>query len=255
MSVNGQDLGLFLAVEEVDGRFTKAHFPAPGDGNLYKEIWPNAATSEQAFADALETNEDLGDVADMLEFSRAVDLATPETLDQVLSSHVDIEQMLRYMVVDRAIKNWDGVSAFYEPSRPHNFYWYRDVGAVNSDTHTDRFVLVPWDLDNTLERDVFVQPPESGMIAVPDWNEAPANCDPRPTVNYVTVTPPRCDKLLNVVALGGWSRFDTLGREFLQQVFTVERLQAKGRTVGNVAGTVGRFGSNDRRHAVADYRR
>jgi spore coat protein H len=39
--VNGVFEGLFIAVEAVDGRFTKAHFSeGGGDGNLYKEIWP-----------------------------------------------------------------------------------------------------------------------------------------------------------------------------------------------------------------------
>ncbi|HTM20145.1 MAG TPA: CotH kinase family protein, partial [Kofleriaceae bacterium] len=57
--VNGELLGLFAVVENLDGRFTADRFRAidGGDGNLYKEVWPVHDT-EQPYLDALKTNED-----------------------------------------------------------------------------------------------------------------------------------------------------------------------------------------------------
>ena len=40
VTVNGKLEGLFVAVEEIDGRFTRSRFPEDGKGNVYKEVWP-----------------------------------------------------------------------------------------------------------------------------------------------------------------------------------------------------------------------
>src|SRR5690606_25470584 len=136
--------GLFIAVEAVDGRYTKAHFPAGGgDGNLYKEIWPSPLLDPSALLDSLRTNEEAGDVSAFEQFADAVALSTSATFTEAMSPWVDLEQLLRYVAVDRAIKNWDGIMAFYSPSRPHNFYWYHDAQG------SGRFTLIPWDMDNT----------------------------------------------------------------------------------------------------------
>src|SRR4029077_17221090 len=38
---NGELEGLFIAVEQLDGRFTHSRFSDGADANLYKEVWPN----------------------------------------------------------------------------------------------------------------------------------------------------------------------------------------------------------------------
>ncbi|HTU58877.1 MAG TPA: CotH kinase family protein, partial [Polyangiales bacterium] len=38
--INGQLEGLFIAVEQIDSRFSRAHFSDGGEGNVYKEVWP-----------------------------------------------------------------------------------------------------------------------------------------------------------------------------------------------------------------------
>src|SRR5690606_31356444 len=69
--VNGEFRGLYMAVENVDGRFTKAHFPKSADGNLYKETWPHPELGEYDYLLALRTNEELADVSDMVTFAQA----------------------------------------------------------------------------------------------------------------------------------------------------------------------------------------
>ncbi len=72
--INGEYQGLFAAVEEVNGRFTANRFPQSGDGNLYRELWPSAATTVADAQEALRTNSDPGmmDVSDFMAFSGAV---------------------------------------------------------------------------------------------------------------------------------------------------------------------------------------
>jgi spore coat protein H len=223
LTINGQFQGLFIAVEDIDGRYTAAHFPEGPNGNLYKETWPNPAASDADFEEALETNEDTPDVSDMRAFAEAVGTATPEDFASVLEPFVDIDALLRYIAVDRALRNWDGIMAFYSPLRPHNFFWYHDDGPEG------RFHLVPWDLDNTLWAfDPYMHPEQWVTAApVPDFNSEPLNCNERPVwepASTTGITPPRCDALLDLLAEQRWERFEAIGTELLQSAFTTTRL-------------------------------
>lgn len=223
--VNGEFRGLYMAVENVDGRFTKAHFPKSADGNLYKETWPHPELGEYDYLLALRTNEELADVSDMITFAQALGVATEENFTQSIGALLDIEQTLRFMAVDRAINNWDSVTAFYAGLTPHNFYWYHDLGDSNL------FRLVPWDVDNTLERDPFMDPPEDWEVPpVPDWNVTPRDCEPRPIWEADApsgIKPPRCDILLDLLARTHWPQYDELGRALLNGAFSLSELQAK----------------------------
>jgi hypothetical protein len=223
--VNGVLLGLFIAVEDVDGRYAAAHFPEARNGNLYKEIWPNAGATDAAFRLALETNEEAGDVSGMRAFAEAMANAAPEAIDAALAPFVDTEALLRYIAVDRALRNWDGIMAFYSPLSPHNFYWYQD------DSPAQRFHLIPWDLDNTFwPFDPYMNPQQwVTAFPVPDFNEEPLNCDPRPIwepTGPEHLTPPRCDRLLDGLAERHWPRLVELGRELLAGPFAPARLEA-----------------------------
>jgi hypothetical protein len=216
--INEDLMGLFVQVEEIDGRYTAHHFPSDGDGNLYKEVWPKANYPDSHFLDHLETNnnpEDNPNVSDMQDFGAAVDGCTEETFPSAMEAWVDIDTLLRYMAVDRASKNWDGIVTFYDPSTSHNFYWYHDAkqGGI--------FHLIPWDLDNTFwEFDPYMHP-EQWVTAdpVPDWNVKPASCDPVPLwepTGDTTATPPGCDKLINLLASTSWDRFKEFGDALLE---------------------------------------
>lgn len=227
--VNGVLEGLFIAVEALDGRFTKAHFPeGGGDGNLYKEIWPRAALDSTKVAASLRTNEDVGDVSAFLAFGDAVDSSTHATFESSMAEWIDIEHTLRYIAVDRALKNWDGIMAFYSPTSPHNFYWYHDSGG------TGRFQLVPWDMDNSLWAfDPYMSP--SGWVTaapVPDWNEEPLACNQRSVWDMSgeqTITPPRCDRFLDLLAETHFDRFASIALELLAGPLEPARLLDKVR--------------------------
>jgi spore coat protein H len=210
--VNDKVRGLFIAVEEVDGRYTAAHHPDGPNGNLYKEIWPNERTSDQEFAAALETNEESMVVTDLRAFAEAVSRSTSATLTAELEPFVSVDSLLRYIAVDRALRNWDGIMAFYSPTSPHNFFWYHD------DSPEPRFHLIPWDLDNTLWAFDPYMGPEQWVTAapIPNFNAQPLDCEPRAVwepMSTTRVTPPRCDRLLDVLAESRWSRLVAIGHE------------------------------------------
>ena len=66
---------------------------------------------------------------------------------KVFSEYMNLDQVISYAVVDRAIRNDDGVLHWYTDfsgSSNHNYYWYEEP--IKKKIH-----LIPWDLDNAFE--------------------------------------------------------------------------------------------------------
>jgi len=182
--INGQLEGLFLAVEQIDGRFTRSRFSDEGGkGNLYKEIWPLYADPAQ-YRQALESNKGPDTNVDtILAFAQSVQ-ADPSAA----TAWVDRDYTLRYIAVDRVIMNDDGVFHWYcfVPQGNnrglvgnHNYYWYEEERA-------GRLWLIPWDLDNAMgnEPRVFID------VA---WSE-PASCSCHVATGFPQRAP-SCDAL------------------------------------------------------------
>lgn len=226
--INDEPPLLMLAVEAIDGRYTACQYPEAGDGDLFKEVWPRPGMAEEVLLEALRTNDDPDDDPDagaFIEFGDAVGAATEDTFVDAMAGFIDREEVLRYMAVDRAIKNWDGFTAFYWAERSHNFYWYHD-GA------SGRFDLIPWDLDQTLwDYDPYMDATNRhAERQVPNWNVKPLSCDPI-TVwesgGEVTVIPSGCDPFINLLAATGWDEFAALGAELLEGPFAFEAMDAR----------------------------
>jgi len=222
--VNNRLVGLFLAVEDIDGRFTKSRWPDYGDGNLYKEKWP-ASNKTNYYLEGLKTNDDPDDnpnVRRMLSYYDAIQSSDERTFEQNLSQYMDFDYFLRYMAVDVAIQNWDGIRSWYSDktalkwANNHNYYMYEEENAGG------KVWLVPWDLDNTFyEIDPYYE-----TAKVPQWNETPAHCgghmiwgDPNQFIR-----PPNCDKLTKLTASVFWERFVKFGERFLKDQFANQRL-------------------------------
>lgn len=221
--VNERFAGLFIAVEHVDDVFIDAHFPKAAGGNLYKELWPDSSLSDAQLAAQLETNKKKPDVSDFRAFADAITNATRETFENQLSAHLDFDAVLRYLAVDRAIRHWDGLTAFYRAG-PHNFFWYAPPQGP--------FRLIPWDVDLALwEFDPVVRPAQWVTAApLPGWNLEPRDCNRRPVWrpdNGTKLLPIRCDKLMDLLAETHWPRFVELGEALLAGPFRPELLNAK----------------------------
>jgi spore coat protein CotH len=229
--INGRLVGLFLAAEEIDGRFTKARYPKSGNGNLYKEAWPNADLQPDYYTSHLKTNKKAPDISDILAFARAISETSADTFAQDMAPFFDVEQILHYIAVDRFLQNFDGIMGFYSPYMPHNFYLY------HNDAPGSRFQFIPWDLNAVLlGYDPYIGPqqPDSAPHPLPNWNVKPASCNPVPITQTFgetklkhILTPPGCDKFLQLLAQTQWDRFVKIGKELLAGTLRYEAMEAK----------------------------
>jgi spore coat protein H len=197
--VNGQVKGLFSTVETLDGRFTKDRFNS--DGNLYKEVWP-VEVDPEAYTIGLETNTKVPDNTRIAMFAQALFASkTLPELSATLSAFTDVDQMLRYTAVDRAINNYDGFTGFYCNAQGlectnHNYLWYQRPS-------DNRFLLVPWDVNDSFTvRTIFDK--------VPNWDVVlpPAECTNRFVEEIVPVKPPGCDLVFQGLAGQGRPAYD-----------------------------------------------
>ncbi len=201
--INGEYSGVYGLVEQIDGRFTRQNYD-DGTGNLYKEIWPlnsdGAVFSEQTYLDALKTNEDENPTAEMIStFGQEIVSADESGLKSVIEKWMDVEEIISYAVVDRAIRNDDGAFHWYCSNgdcAPHNFYWYE-----NPEDKTMH--LIPWDLDNAFENIISNSNPVTPIAD--GWGETRNNCRPfRFGTFFAQQRSAACDKLTK-----GWTLFDT----------------------------------------------
>jgi len=168
LKVNGVSQGLFALVEEIDGRFTDDRWPGDGDGNLYKEVWPQNS-SEAYYVGGFDLNDETATHEQMVAFADAMQSAAPEDLLDVLDEWTDLDHLYNYMAANDAVMNWDGVTSWGGGGGdfgPHNFFWYQHETS-------NQFTLIPWDLDNTM------QPRQPWLLQhyVPHWTLPPDDCD------------------------------------------------------------------------------
>lgn len=222
---NGDLMGLFLLVEQIDGTFTDSRF-ADGDGNLYKEVWPTAGPhqprtdAERALA-GLRTNEDDPDVSvdRFLVAGQALGAESLQDRAEALTDWTSIDHVTRYLAVDRLIRADDGPTHFYclddDGCANHNFYVYMEE-------HTDRFWFVPWDLDHAftlvdqpaLDIDSFVH------VRYP-WDDTTVACEPSPSsIPFFQQLPPACDPLIGTVAELARDRVTAVQHELVLGAFS-----------------------------------
>ena len=202
--INGEYAGLFSLVEQVDGRFTREVFD-DGDGNLYKEVWPvkfgadgiELRTDEEMF-EGLKTNENDDPSFDILRsFGSEIVDAGPDGAREVVEKWMDIEEVLAYSVVDRAIRHDDGPFHFYcfGPCSNHNYYLYEEP-------ETEKVHIVAWDLDNAFDN---ILRDANPVTPIADgWGETTNDCEPFENGGFgLRQISAACDPII-----GAWASFD-----------------------------------------------
>ena len=214
LRVNDELIGLYGMVEQIDGRFTDDRWEEAGDGNLYKEVWP-VTTDEDFITERLKTNDDEPDIEAFVDFSQAMLDAEPDALRETLGEYMDLDYLARYMVVDDAIANFDGITAYYTDkditmAGNHNFYIYEEAA--------DAFTLIPWDLESTFNT--------SSFGYVPHWTHLPDDCQ----VTYsawgetdLQVIAPACDIVFQAMRQD-LSAYQAFGETFLEDTFTKKKI-------------------------------
>jgi spore coat protein CotH len=216
VNINGKFEGLFIAVEQVDGRFTRSRFKEGGEdgaGNLYKEVWPMFDSAE-SYRAALETNEDSNPPLDgMVAFAAAAKQGSA-----AVERYVDRAYVARLLAAERVMANDDGSAHWWcsplgQGNNPggignHNYYWYEDQIA-------GRFWLIPWDMDSSLRG--------SGYVRIqPEWRtKAACACAGNPAQR-----PTSCDPLFAIWA--GWNTdYENAVNAFLDGAFEANRVEQK----------------------------
>jgi spore coat protein H len=213
VNINGEPEGLFIAVEQIDGRFTRSRFTDGGDGNLFKEVWPMHDLPE-SYRPALETNEDSNPPLDGI----AAFAAAAKQGSDAVERWVDRAYVARFLAADRVMANDDGSAHWWclaigQGNNPggignHNYYWYEDELA-------GRFWLVPWDMDSSLGATSYVH-------IQPEWRTSAAcTCSGNPPQR-----PTSCDPLFATWAQ--WTTdYENAVDEFLRGPFEASRVEQK----------------------------
>lgn len=224
LRVNGELQGLFGLVEEIDKRFVKDRWPGSPDGNLFKEVWPGQ-TDEEWMTSHLHTNKTVADVSAFKAFSEALNAASDADLRTVLGNHVDLDYWARYMAVDDAVANFDGVTTYYtsgslDEAGNHNFYIYQESAT--------KFTIIPWDEESTLST-------ASNFGNVPYWQTLPADCTQQYGVwgGLNKVIAPGCNRVFRALA-ADTTAWHTHAQALLDGPFTVANMTANVEKIVNL---------------------
>ena len=230
LTVNGEFLGLFTLVEQVDRAFAQRRFDDGGRGNIYKERWP-LASEDPAYFDSGRRSVGSGPegVEAMVEFASALRDAEPDGYAAVLRQYTDYDLLMRHIAVDRMINHFDGITSFrcrylediavlpqdiaeaqrpplgWETCQNKNYFWYESAD-------TGLQTLVPWDMDYTL------------YTRRSDWrtDPLPGQCDVAPSNR-----PPTCDPLIRAFAHEMYGDVEAAGRILVDEVFDMEKVRAR----------------------------
>lgn len=130
VTVNGEDYGLYLVLEDYDDVFAARWFPATG--HLYEGHYDLDPLAVDRFEVEEGPRDDLGDLLALM------NAATSPADDWVgaLSPYLDIDAFLKFW----AAENWVGQMDGYSNGRA-NYFLHSDENGV--------FTLLPWSLDLT----------------------------------------------------------------------------------------------------------
>jgi spore coat protein CotH len=226
LEMNDEFIGVFVLVEELDSRFAESRFGEleGGEGNLYKDFWPSRDGPEADFINtirsefgasvdtAIRTNRSDPTlnhetmVGFITEFQEALTIGPDET-DQVVDRWMDVEYVLKYFAIDRALEADDGPMHFIAIGQAgdpytgngwnHNYYWYAAHSESEASPDTKKLWPVAWDLDNTLGSGLV-----DSWVEVP-WNDLDLECVLVPHATSFPPVPtiaPACDPLIRSLA-------------------------------------------------------
>lgn len=147
LSLNGEDLGLYVAIDAMNKKFLKRHFKN-ASGNLYEGYLRDIDTR---LDQDNGTNTTQADVRALLAACRVADPAERfQRLDKVL----DVQRFVSFAAMEILIAHWDGYTL-----HTNNYRFYHDPV-------TDKMTFVAHGLDAVFVRpNVSVQPPRRSIVS------------------------------------------------------------------------------------------
>ncbi len=180
--VNGEYIGLYAIIENVDKTFLKSHFgSSQNDGNLYKTdrgaaVYLNwLGSSSSGYKDQglkLNTNEIADDWTQLINFIDFINNNFDADFKQQLESKFDVHAYLKILAIEKCIRSWDSYWG-----GGNNFYLYE---------HPDGVIRwIPWDMNETFQ-DIKVL---SGTSQLDGYLVPTNKFDDRPSVKRIFEIP------------------------------------------------------------------
>ena len=132
--VNGKYLGIYSNVEPMGVELLEDRFGS-AEGNLY-ESTVGDFTPEGLDGFEAKTNKKSADKDDLRKIISIISSSDENRIEQ-LEEHIDLEQFVKFWIAELLLGHWDG----YAGNR-NNFFIYKNP-------QTDRFVFMPWGVDQT----------------------------------------------------------------------------------------------------------
>jgi hypothetical protein len=157
--LNGEDIGVYLDLENLDDIGLSRIFGAPFDDktqHLYEgEQGDDVFPGEEAGFEVDEGSE--GDIADLEALIEAVNGEGGGSWSGRVAPHVELAEMTKMWAVEKYIDHWDGYSGHTDSvqaekaERPNNYYLYSDPAG--------RFQMLPWGADQSWIPTIGVETP------------------------------------------------------------------------------------------------
>jgi hypothetical protein len=132
ISVNGEDLGLYVHVEAIKKPMLRRHFDSD-EGNLYEGT---LSDFRRGWLDTFEkkTNESEPLHPELDVLTAAAEAPDEQLIDELVAA-LDVEEFISFWAIEVLLQHWDGYAG-----NQNNFYVY-------ADPTTHKVSLLPWGID------------------------------------------------------------------------------------------------------------
>lgn len=141
--VEGELIGLYVQVEQVDEIFLKSHFAKSGsklykasdDGATLLYLGEDQSNYESEYE--LKTNENGNDWSRFITLIDVLNNTADEAFVATISLMLNLDSVINHLAFNMVLSNFDSYTG-----SGRNFYFY-------DDKDSDQFYLIPWDLNET----------------------------------------------------------------------------------------------------------
>jgi hypothetical protein len=132
--VNGEDLGIYVNVENIDHKLMKKHY-ANGTGPLYEG---SLSDFRPMWVNTFDPKGD-GDGTDLQPLVDALASASDAELASAVGAEVNLDEFYTYWAMEGVLLHWDGYA-----NNKNNFFVYHDPT-------TGKLDFIPWGVDATFQ--------------------------------------------------------------------------------------------------------